>query len=511
MFSFLPIVQRELRVAARRRSISRARWWTSFLAMLLCLVSLAFISAGRTSNPGKQLFEIFTSYAFGLCLLAGVLLTADSLTEEKRDGTLGLLFLTDLKGYDVVLGKFAASSLTAFYCLLALLPITALPFLAGGVTESDFWRTAVALINALFFSLALGLCVSAFARDSHRALGSALGLLLLLVGALPAVVSFTSQSRVIQACQAITWVSPLYAFTYATDVMSGSQANQFWRALGISVLFGCSLLTCASFALPRCWQDRRKGTIGIWNFWYRSKGAAARRKRLREKLLPQHPVAWLAAGELGNQWGGWLVVLAWAAITLFVIIISPDQAETIMLNGAIMTGFAFCLKVLFTLQACRFFAEGRRNGSLELLLCTPLTNRDILGGQVRALWRAFFWPVLVFIIISLSPVAVYLGRAVSREEFSPLGDALGGCFFTGINSVRLIVGLTAACWFGMGLALTLKRPNLAPVLTIISVLILPSILCWLDIVPCLILLAIGLSKCQRDLRRLMMEQYTHGR
>ena len=29
--------------------------------------------------------------------------TADSLSAEKREGTLGLLFLTDLRGYDVVL------------------------------------------------------------------------------------------------------------------------------------------------------------------------------------------------------------------------------------------------------------------------------------------------------------------------------------------------------------------------------------------------------------------------
>jgi ABC-type transport system involved in multi-copper enzyme maturation permease subunit len=401
--------------------------------------------------------------------------------------------------------------LTAFYCLLALLPITALPFLAGGVTGQDFWRTAVALINALFFSLALGLCVSAFARDSHRALGNALGLLLLLIGALPVLASLASQTGITSAWQPITWVSPLYAFIYATDMMSGSQAHQFWRALGISAMGGCFLLACASVALPHCWQERRKGAIGRLSFLYRSKGSAARRKRLREKLLPQHPVAWLATAELGNQWGAWLVVLAWAAITVCVIIVSPDQAGTIMLDGAVMTGLAFCLKVLFTLQACRFFAEGRRNGALELLLCTPLTNRDILGGQVRALWRSFFWPVLAFILISLMPVVVYLGQAIKRRDFSPLGDALGGLFFTGINSVRLIVGLTAACWFGMGLALTLKRPNLAPVLTIISVLILPSVLCWLDVVPCLILLAVGLSKCQRDLRHLIMEQYTPAR
>ena len=62
----------------------------------------------RSGGAGKALYTTLTGFAFGLCLLAGVLLTADCLSEEKREGTLGLLFLTDLKGYDVVLGKFMA-------------------------------------------------------------------------------------------------------------------------------------------------------------------------------------------------------------------------------------------------------------------------------------------------------------------------------------------------------------------------------------------------------------------
>ena len=63
---------------------------------------------------------------------------------------MGLLFLTDLKGYDVVLGKFIARSLPALYGLLALLPLIGIPLLLGGVTGSEFWRMALALVNALF-------------------------------------------------------------------------------------------------------------------------------------------------------------------------------------------------------------------------------------------------------------------------------------------------------------------------------------------------------------------------
>src|SRR5207249_6437205 len=180
--SFLPIVERELRAAARRKSTYRIRSWTALLAVVVsfCSLMVLWLARGRGSL-GHPLFTYLTGYAFGLCLLAGVFLTADCLSEEKREGTLGLLFLTDLHGYDVVLGKFVAMLVNALYGLLALLPITAFPLLLGGVTGGEFWRRALALINALFVSLAAGIWVSALVRAAPRAMGHALGLILLLV------------------------------------------------------------------------------------------------------------------------------------------------------------------------------------------------------------------------------------------------------------------------------------------------------------------------------------------
>src|SRR5437660_11121606 len=139
--TFLPVVQRELREAARRKSTFRIRCWTAVIAMAGSFCALPFIWLnGAARNGGEPLFTLLSSYAFGLCSLAGVFLTADALSEEKREGTLGLLFLTDLHGYDVVLGKFIGRSLNAVYGLLALLPITALPLLLGGVTGPEYGR-----------------------------------------------------------------------------------------------------------------------------------------------------------------------------------------------------------------------------------------------------------------------------------------------------------------------------------------------------------------------------------
>ena len=67
------------------------------------------------------------------CLLVGVRTTADCLSAEKCDGTLGLLFLTNLSARAIVFAKGAAAGLLALTLWLASVPAMTLPVLMGGV------------------------------------------------------------------------------------------------------------------------------------------------------------------------------------------------------------------------------------------------------------------------------------------------------------------------------------------------------------------------------------------
>src|SRR6266567_1938766 len=105
--TFLPIVERELRVAARRKNT----FWTRMAAALaaVLIAGWALLTTGFFPfpvNAGQMMFSALSGLAFAYCLLGGILKTTDCLSEEKREGTLGLLFLTDLSGHDVVLGKW---------------------------------------------------------------------------------------------------------------------------------------------------------------------------------------------------------------------------------------------------------------------------------------------------------------------------------------------------------------------------------------------------------------------
>ena len=138
----LPIVQRELLIASKGLGSWLWRWIVAIIAVFFGGYWILIASGVGQNVPGGMqgdiFFAIMTWCCFVYCLLAGLWTTTDTLTREKTDGTLGLLFLTDLRGYDVVLGKMFSGSLRSFYGVLAVLPVLALPLLMGGVTNAQF-------------------------------------------------------------------------------------------------------------------------------------------------------------------------------------------------------------------------------------------------------------------------------------------------------------------------------------------------------------------------------------
>src|SRR5437016_9698901 len=216
--TFLPVVDRELRVAARRR----ATHWTRLLFAVVCagivglVLMFAWAARGGTSGIGNGLFLFLTLLALGFSAFTGVFLTADCLSEEKREGTIGLLFLTDLKGYDVVLGKLLATSVPAIYGVLAVFPVMAITLTMGGVTAGEFWRMTLVFMNTLCFSLSVGMLVSSVSQQENRAMTGAAGMISLVSSGLP-LAEFVLNHSGVPVRFAVGLPSPLTAWHVAFE------------------------------------------------------------------------------------------------------------------------------------------------------------------------------------------------------------------------------------------------------------------------------------------------------
>jgi ABC-type transport system involved in multi-copper enzyme maturation permease subunit len=467
--SILPIVERELRVSARRA----ATHWTRFLAALATvtlwlLVALSTPQWVPVPQLSRNLFIAIGLLAFGFCMLAGVFLTADCLSVEKREGTLGLLFLTDLKSHDIVFGKLAATSVHSLYGLLAIFPVMALPLLLGGVTGAEFGRVLSVLLTTLFLSLALGMSISTISREARSAIGGTFLFLLLLAGLFPAL--WLAQEMISgpkPMGDALLLPSPAYAFRLALDDSYRTRAGpaQFLASLSLLSMLGLGCLTLAIVLLPRRWQDKDESLrapeepatrLGIRHF-------------TRVRLLDANPFYWLASrAGTTNVLMRVPVIIAILLWTTFYLGSFNERTHDQAFAGAIFTsyGLHILMKCFIALRAVRRLSEDRLSGALELLLVTPLQPRDILSGQQRALRRFFWMPTARLVLLNLALILlIHYGLDIGSSD----QRIFTGIFLGGI--LALFVDTFALSWIGMEMGLRGKRQHRAVLATLGRVLL----------------------------------------
>jgi hypothetical protein len=477
--TFLPIIERELRLAARKRSTFWLRIIAALVATMigsgLMIISLAG-GMGRTML-GSALFGILTWLALGAALAAGLFFTSDCLSEEKREGTLGFLFLTDLRGYDVAGGKLLATSLRGSFALLAIFPILAATLLMGGVTGAQFWKTTLALVNALFCSLALGVFVSAISRDPQKAMAGTLFLLLVWLAAGPLADAILSAVKWGGRKTFYSLSSPFYVF----GTCGAWGRTFFWRGLLVSHAIAWLLFALASLLVPRTWQERHAAAApassSSWSYAWRY-GGARRRQRLRRRLIGRNAVLWLACRERWQSLGAWamafVVTAAFSGLLIGGNYVTP---ECWIVWNSFGWAFTWLLYLWAASQACRFFVEARRSGLIELLMAAPVRVRDIVDGQWQALLRLFGLPLILLLAVQLTGSyfaatrSMGLVPAQARGMIPTVAITLAG---SGAAIIVVAANLVAICWFGMWMGMTSRTNNLATLKTLLFVQVIPG-------------------------------------
>jgi hypothetical protein len=403
MTSALPIVDRELRLAARRQS---TYWIRSGSAALIGAVLFGVVLSANEppSRISSQAFMFVQALCFLYCALAGVRFTADALSQERREGTLGLLFLTDLRGYDVVLGKMVITSLNAFFGLLAALPLLAVPVLMGGVSIGEYWRTTLVLVNTLLFSLGVGLAVSAFGLQERKVLLATLLILLLVTFGFPA-----AWSRVRHICDAhwlelvMLYPSPAHLLSVSSSGLYVPVPSRFWPCMATVSGLTLACLSVASLRLPRSVQEPA-GT-GMAGAMRKPDSVRARSVSIEHwaQLRFHPPYFWRLSR--GRSLAGLPLLLAGVGslVTMVTLVtIGPPGRPgppTELVFG--WFGLHWVFKFLVTLESARPFREDMECRALELLLASPLRPGQMLRAQSRRMIRLFGFPIGVLCLANL--------------------------------------------------------------------------------------------------------------
>lgn len=476
--NFLPIVERELRVAARRRFTYWSRLASAGFLLVIFGMILFFLHLASQAgfSIGQIAFTALRWIAFVFAASAGVFLTSDSLSEEKREGTMGLLFLTDLRGHDIVFGKLMSQSLQSFYGLLACFPMLALPLLAGGVTGDEFGRTILVLCNTLFCSLAIGLFVSSVSREVIKAMSGALLFSLLVLLGLPWGDLALADWDQAKWEPILSHASPGWLFASSANLWP----KDFWLSLGLQHFIAWMLLGTACLIVPRAWQEKataqnsyRTRFFNAWRF-----GTRAGRLSFRRKWLAQRPVYWLAMRDR------WLPRLVMLVTVVAAVALGLEMYVNWGLSGPRdVNGWREILVLLLYLwvatQSCRFYLEAVRTGAMELILVTPASPVEIVRSQWTALRRVFLVPLLLLLAVQIVSEGEIL---LSMRKSMPAATASSGFNMVHyqiadlcISAVNFISRTMAMGWFGMWLGLTNRKVSIAVLKIILFVCILPWI------------------------------------
>ena len=472
--TFLPIVERELRVSARRPGTYWGRMGSA-LAAIGIGGWIMFIPGLRTPHElGLTLFIALSIIAFIFSLLIGVATTADCLSEEKREGTLGLLFLTDLKGYDIVFGKLAATSFNGLYGMLAIFPVMAIPLLMGGVTGAEFWRVVLVSTNNLFFSLAVGMFCSAISRDERKALVLAVLIIVLLTVVVPLIYLLILEiyrakgvRTLWEARKLMLIPSPGFACFFAFDGTFSNSIfkgyNFFYESVACIHSLGWALLVATCFIVPRTWQDKAGSPAASsrqerWRRW--AYGAPPGRQTRRTRMLETNPFYWLTARDRLKAAFVWGFLGACGLLWLWGFLAFKrgwlDQGVYVVTAFLIHS----VLKLWVASEACRRLCMDRRSGALELLLSTPLTVKKILNGQMLALWQQFAGPLFVVLVADTIFISTHRAEADWLRTWAAA-------------VIMLLADLITLSWVGMWLGLRSRRANRALAAAVARILVLP--------------------------------------
>lgn len=400
---------RELRVAGRDHWNKWHRVLAAAAVLFLGWVTRLF----DANSDGRQLFATVHLVVFCIIWIFVPLTTADCISKERREGTLGLLFLTPLRAWHVVIAKSLVQASRAAFMWLAAVPVLTLAFLMGGVTKWEVALSVMIHFSSICCAISAGILVSGYVTDWSRSMVFALFVsLVLLIGYLEiqlwVVEQFTGLSKPMLMGQwfwrvdrqwflglllATNWHGDAWQFVTAQGQLYASWLRWMFVPCLASFIFlvlsvmWAGLVVRRSLTSEKSEENSAAVRVGQAVLFPGVHRAWSRRR------LEQNPIGWLeqrtwTARTL--QWG-WLAII----IGLYTVI-----AGNLSYNGDFGSWqrlIGWGLLAALGMTAAASFRRERENGMLSLLLITPLTPNQIVMGRVRGLWAQIRWATVLFV------------------------------------------------------------------------------------------------------------------
>jgi ABC-type transport system involved in multi-copper enzyme maturation permease subunit len=382
------------------------------------IASGSAVTPSLISQFATEFFEIFCIVQVSAVLLLTPALVAGSIAEEKERRTLDYLLASDLRNWEIVIGKLAARMLHLMVLIAVGWPILALLRLLGGVAMENVLAAFAITASTALATGALSIWCSVQARRARDAVMRVfvIGLALLLLPPLVTIFSrFGSSSWV--ALESVT-DEFLAANPYACLNGAITQSGTHWAPV-IQLVRNQALLTvpCVLLAL---WRVRRV-------YLKDSTSAIAHRARRAIRLLRlpmgDMPVLWkelfaerpaLSLGIIGLIAQTLLFLAAIGpGVWIFVLAVTGHRAgyfDELHWYVTVVGTAVSCVGLLMVaVHAAGSISVERERQTWDGLLSTPIEPSQIIHGKLAGSLYAMRGLLCVQIILWVLGV---LGRSI---------------------------------------------------------------------------------------------------
>ena len=366
-------------------------------------------AAGRLVQVVASRFVEFFAWQQPLLVLLFVpVFTAGALIEEKRQGTLPLLLLSETTPRCIVLGKLFSRVVQMAIWLLAGVPLLVLMAWVAGIEPIILVLLALGQVPVLFGVAGLSLLASAWCRQTRDAVLLVYGTL--LTGGL--IVSLVGGM--------LRHLEPSWVLEPAWAAANGSPMSEAWlRLAGAAVSWGLigglAVSVCAWQLEPgyvredrECWIPFDRGPIGDNPVRWREQvveGLAIHDvfRRVPSWLAVLAIVGcstvssvWLLAGSLAPE--AELLDIAEAVWSLNVrrlVSLMPQAHTAFLVQGLVVMLLA---SLVVGIRCAGAISQERERLTWEALLLTPISARQMVHGKLAGVLRASGWYLLAYAV-----------------------------------------------------------------------------------------------------------------
>jgi ABC-type transport system involved in multi-copper enzyme maturation permease subunit len=457
-----PVFAFESLIAARRWQVYAVR--SLYIGLMLLGLTLswgpldrAITSVADAAAIGRLFLQTVITVQLAAVLLAAPAATAGAICVDKARGTLLHAFVTDLTDREIVLGKLGARLGPVLALLAYGLPVLALGSFLGGIDLAAALGAELVTVGVAVLCCTLALIASVWARKPHQALLLTYALAGLWVGFVPALIAiFQIPPPTTTGGMILAMSNPIIAaFAPEFSLPIGPLGLREQGAFFLVMLV-------ISWGLVRLASLRLRPTVLAQANRPQKRERPGAPARLVDYIpgppLDGNPVLWREwhrkrpSRWTGRFWTAYAVVSTLASLYVLGGYYAPwgDGALDRGIPAAAAQVNAWQVAIgllLLSVSAATTLAEERDRGSLDVIMATPLSTRQIVWGK----WWGTF-------------------AIIPRVAILPIWVAAGGAMVTG-NGIALVlmIGLIlaySAAITSLGLALATWIPRLGRVITV---------------------------------------------